>query len=120
MAHDAGEMSLAGLRADLDQRMRGEVADELADAAISGFQRIKIEELAANVKCHALHRKSGQIGQPVKDAGRQINSDAELIFLFTSRNLGMGARIHIWIDAQRYGSGVGTWFRGSTAVAPMR
>ena len=78
-----------------------QVCNELADAAISGFQRIKIEELTANVERDALHGKTGKPGQPIKDSGRQINGDAELVFFLTGRDLGVRSGINIRINTQR-------------------
>ena len=77
-----------------------QVCNELADAAVSGFQRIKIKELAANVERDALHGQAGKSGQPVKDAGCQINGDAELVFLLAGRDLGVGSGINIGVHAQ--------------------
>ena len=79
---------------------RAQVGDQCAHLAKGRAQRVEIGQLAANMHRHALHPQARQRCRQPIGVKRAVIGHAELVFLAAGRNLGMGARDHIRVDAE--------------------
>jgi hypothetical protein len=75
--------------------------DEVADLAISGFERREIVDLAADMNGESVKVEARELREPIVHRASFGQRDAELAVASSSRDLDMRTRVNVGVDPEQ-------------------